>query len=89
MNNGFLFLDMAPLGGGLAIFGGVAFLLGLAAVALVAFFLLRKTLKMGFRLTIVGVILAIAIAGCVSFWWLGSSRPKRPDVSRPTPVRPK
>lgn len=84
-------LDVAPLGGGIAIVGGIAFFLVLAAVAFVAFLMLRKTLKMAIRLVIVAVILAIAILGCVSFWWLGSggSRPARPDLPRPTPARPK
>ncbi len=80
---------MAPLGGGLAIFGGIAFFLVLAVVAFVAFLLLRKTLKMAFRIVIVGVILVIAIIGCVSFWWLGGRRPVRPEPPRPAPTRPK
>lgn len=89
MNYGFLMLDVAPVGGGIAIVGGIAFFLVLAAVAFVAFLLLRKTLKMAFRLVIVAVILVIAILGCVSFWWLGSGRPTRPDIPRSTPTRPK
>lgn len=91
MNSVILALDVAPLGGGIAIVGGIVFFLVLAAVAFAAFLFLRKTLKMAFRLVIVVVILLIAILGCVSFWWLGSgsSRPARPDLSRPTPARPK
>lgn len=55
------------------IIAAAAFFLALAAVAYVAFRLLRKTVKLAFRMAIVAVILAIAVAGSVSFWWLGSS----------------
>ncbi len=55
------------------IVAAVAFFLVFAAVAYVAFRLLRKTVKMAFRMAIVVVILVIAVAGSVSFWWLGSS----------------
>ena len=81
-----MFLDVAPLGGGIGIFAGVAFFLVLAAVAFIAFKLLRKTVKMAFRMLIVAVILVIAIAGSVSFWWLGSGRttkPERPRIAQP------
>ncbi len=90
MNDSLFILDLAPVGGGLAIFGGVAFLLVMAAVAFAAFLLLRKTLKMAFRLVIVGVILAIAVFGCAALTWLGSQqspRPPRPLPPRPSPTR--
>ena len=57
----------------MGIVAAVAFFLVFAAVAYIAFRLLKKTVKMAFRMEIVAVILAIAIAGSVSFWWLGSS----------------
>lgn len=87
MNNAYLMLNLAPVGGGIAIVGGIVFFLVLAAVAFIAFRVLRKTLKMAFRLAIVAVILAIAIVGCVSFWWLGSGRPTRPEP--PSATRPR
>ena len=81
-------LDVAPVGGGIAIFAGVAFFLVLAAVAFVAFLLLRKTLKMAFRLLIVAVIMVVAIAGSIAlFMFGGGSKPTRPD--RPRPVQTK
>jgi apolipoprotein N-acyltransferase len=89
MNIAAFLMDVAPLGGGIAVLGGVAFFLVLAAVAFIAFLLLRKTLKMAFRLVIVAVILAIAIIGCVSFAWLGSGKTPRPGPPRPGPVQPK
>lgn len=60
----------------------VTFFLVFAVVAYVAFRLLRKTVKVAFRLTIVAVILLIAIAGSISFWWLSSSG-KPASVERP------
>jgi hypothetical protein len=82
-----LLFDVPPVGGGIAIFAGVAFFLVLAAVAFIAFTLLRKTLKMAFRLLIVAVIMVAAIAGSIAlfmFGGVGSSRPVRPDRPRPT-----
>ena len=51
---------------------------------MLSFRLLKKTVKMAFRLAIVAVILVIAIAGSVSFWWLGSSKPARTEKPRQT-----
>jgi len=51
------------------------FFLVFAIMAYVVFRLLRKTVKMAFRMAIVAAILAIAIAGSISFWWLGHSKP--------------
>ena len=56
------------------IVAAVAFFLVFAGVAYIAFRLLRKTVKMAFRMAIVAVILVIAVAGSVSFWWLGNSK---------------
>jgi hypothetical protein len=82
-----VFLDAAPVAGGIAAIAGVAFFLVLAAVAFIAFRLLKKTVKMAFRMAIVAIILVIAAAGSISFWWLGSSKTTRPE--RPAPTRPK
>jgi len=73
-----LLFDAAPLGGGLGVIAGVVFLLICLAAAYLAFRLLKKSVKMAFRLIIVGVIILIAIAGSVSFWWLGASSSPRP-----------
>jgi flagellar basal body-associated protein FliL len=58
----------------MGILAAVVFFLVFAGVAYIAFRLLKKTVKMAFRMAIVAVILVIAIAGSVSFWWLGSSK---------------
>jgi hypothetical protein len=88
MNFALFLFDVAPLGGGIAIFGGVAFFLVLAVVAFIAFKLLRRTVKMAFRMLIVAVILVVAIAGSIAFFMFGSGKsPVRPD--RPRPTQPK
>jgi flagellar basal body-associated protein FliL len=74
-------------GGAVGIVAAVSFLLIFLAAAFIAFRVLRKSVKMAFRLAIVAVILMIAVAGSVSFWWLGSSKPARTE--RPRPTQPK
>ncbi len=58
----------------LGIVAAVLFFLVFAAVAYIVFRLLKKTVKMAFRMTIVAVILLIAIVGSLSFWWLSTSK---------------
>jgi uncharacterized protein YqhQ len=68
----------------IGIVAGVAFFLILAAVAVVAFFFVKKTVKMAIRMAIVGAILLIAIIGGISFWMFTSdSKP----ATRPTNPR--
>lgn len=84
----FLF-DLAPAGGsgGTLIAGAaaVATFFLLVGVAAVAFFALRKTLKIAFRLAIVAVILFIALAGSISLLYFsaGSSTGSSPPRNRP------
>ena len=80
----FLF-DVAPEAGALGLVAGVGFFLVFVAVAYVAFRIFRKTMKMAFRLAIVAGILLVAIAGSITIFWFGSSKPARPP--RPNPTR--
>lgn len=79
-----LLFDVAPVPGGLGIFAAVAFFFVFAAVAFIAYKMLRRTVKMAFRMTVVAVILAIAVAGSIALWAF-SSRP----AERPRPTRPR
>lgn len=63
---------------------GIVFFLILAGVAAVAFFMVKKTVKMAIRMAIVGVILLIAIIGAISFWM--STSDTKP-AARPTNTR--
>jgi uncharacterized membrane protein len=65
-------------GGMLGIAGGAAFLLAFLAAAYIAFKMLKRSVKMAFRLAIVAVILMIAVAGSVALWALGTAKPSRP-----------
>jgi hypothetical protein len=71
-------LDASPFAGGTGILAGGVFLLVCLGVAFVAFKLLKRTVKMAFRIAIVAVILAIAAAGCIFFLVTGSSQPAHP-----------
>ncbi len=73
-----ILLDVNPFPGGFGIFVGVAFLLVGLGIAFVAFKLLKRTVKMAFRMAIVAVIVAVAVAGSAFFLMLGSAKPVRP-----------
>ncbi len=64
----------------------VSSLIFLIVIAAVAFFVLRRVVKMAIRATIVALILLIAIVGGVSLWMFGGATDKTSD-SRSTPVR--
>lgn len=81
-----LFLDAAPVAGGIAIFAGVAFFFVFLAVAVVVYKILKKSVKMAVRIVIVALILAIAVAGSVFLFAVGSSKPPRP-TPRSVPTR--
>jgi hypothetical protein len=68
-------LLIAEMVGGTGMIAAAAFFLIFAAIAYIVFRLLKKTVKMAFRMAIVAAILLIAIAGSISFWWLGNSKP--------------
>ena len=74
----FLF-DVAPSGAGMIGIGAAAvFFLIASAAAFVAFKLLKKSVKMAFRVAILLIILVIAVAGSVALWSIESSPSGRP-----------
>ncbi len=64
------------------VFVAVAILLVFLVAAFIAFKLLKRTMKMAFRVAIVTIILAIGLAGSLFFLAVGTSKPARP--ARPT-----
>lgn len=82
----FLILDVAPpaIVGAIGLAAGVVFFFILAAAAYVIFRLLKKSVRMAFRMAIVAAILIIALVGAISFYWFGTGSSPRP---RPTPSR--
>ncbi|MGE3467288.1 MAG: hypothetical protein AB7J13_10175 [Pyrinomonadaceae bacterium] len=81
-----LLLDAAPVAGGMAIFAAVAFFFVFLAVAFVAFRLLKKTIRLGFRVLVAAFIVAVAVAGSVFLFWAGTGKSPRPQP-RPTRIR--
>jgi NhaP-type Na+/H+ or K+/H+ antiporter len=72
------------MGEGIGVIAAAVFFLVFAGVAYIAFRLLRKTVKMAFRMAIVAVILAIAVAGSLSFWWFAAHKPAQKPRSAQT-----
>jgi uncharacterized protein YqhQ len=68
-------LLIAEIFGATGMVAAAAFFLIFVAIAYIVFRLLKKTVKMAFRMAIVATILLIAIVGSISFWWLGTSKP--------------
>ncbi|HMJ07497.1 MAG TPA: hypothetical protein VK468_00735 [Pyrinomonadaceae bacterium] len=79
-----LIFDVGTSTGMTALAAGALFFVVFAAVAYIAFRLLRKTVKMAFRMAVVAAVLLAAVAGVASFWWFTSSpSPKpRPGAAR-------
>ena len=75
-----LLFDVAPVGGGIGAVVGIAFFLVLAAVAFIAYKMLKKTVKMAVRMTVVVAILLIALIGSIALLMFsgGSGSGKRP-----------
>ena len=62
----------------------VVFFLIFAAIAAVAFFMIRKTVKMAIRMVVVALIFLIAVIGSIALWYgIGSSPSPRPRPNRP------
>lgn len=67
----FLF-DIAPSSTVVGVVVAAAFFLVFLGIAFVAFKALKKTVKMAFRVAVVGIILVIAIVGSFSLWYFSS-----------------
>lgn len=84
-----LLFDVAPIGGGIGAIIGIAFFLILAAVAFIAYKMLKKTVKMAVRMTVVVAILAIAFVGSIALLWFSSTGGKRTERPAPTTQKPR
>jgi hypothetical protein len=81
-----LLLDIAPAvtTSSIAVAAAAVFFLVFLGVAYIVFRMMRKTVKMAFRIAIVGIILLIAVAGSVALWAVatGTTEKARPTRSR-------
>jgi uncharacterized membrane protein len=66
---------------------GIFFFIIFAIIAFVAFKLLKKTLKMAVRMTIVGILLLVAVIGAAMFFFYGSSGGGKRAPATQTPRR--
>lgn len=78
----FLLADVGVPGGTTTLIAGVGLFLILAAAAYVMFRILRKTVKMAFRMAMVVTVLFAFLVGAIAIYWFGtgtSSKPTRPQ----------
>lgn len=80
-----ILFDIGPPGGAIGLAAAAGFILIAMAIAYVVFRMLRKSVKMAFRLAIVMVILAVGFVGTLAFVYMGSggSGPR----GQPAPTR--
>jgi hypothetical protein len=83
-----LLFDISPVGGGIGAILGLAFFFIFAAVAFIAYKMLKKTVKMAVRMTIVVAILLIALVGSVALLLFSSGGGTRPARPAPTTQKP-
>ncbi len=82
-----IFLSIAAqMSGQVGAVAAAAFFLIAAAVAFIAFKMLKRTVKMAFRIVVVVLILGIAAAGSIALWALSSGTSSKP-APRPTRTR--
>ena len=77
-----LLFDTSLFGGWGGVLAAAAFFAIFLAVAFVAFKMLKRTVKMAVRLTIVAVIIAIAAIGSIILWTFDG----KPELPRPRPT---
>lgn len=80
-----ILFDIGPPGGVIGLAAAAGFLLIAMAVAYVVFRMLRKSVKMAFRLAIVIVILGVAFVGTLAFVYIGSGGSG--PTGKPAPTR--
>lgn len=81
-----ILFDVPPVAGGIGVFAAIVFFLVVAAIAFVAFKMLKRSVKMAFRMAIVAVILVVAVAGSIALWAFSGGRGA---AERPRPTRPR
>lgn len=69
---------------GLSAAVGIMIFAAAGIFAYVLFRILRKSIRMAFRLALLAVILAIGVIGGISFWWFNSGDS---PAERPRPAR--
>lgn len=81
-----LLLDIGIPGGTTTLIAGVGLFFILVAAAYVVFRLLRKTVRMAFRMAMVVTFLFVFVVGGIALYWFNSGSSSRP-ASRPASAR--
>ena len=68
------------------IVAAVVFFIVFVGAAMVVFSMVKRTVKLAFRLAIVGLLLLIAVAGAFALWQFSGA--EKPAANRPAIVRP-
>ena len=71
-------------GGAITVAAGAGVFLLIAAMAYVIFRLLRKTVRMAFRMAIVATVLFTFVVGGVAVYWFGYGTAAKPTKAEPT-----
>lgn len=82
----FLLFDVGVPGGATTLVAGVGLIFILAAAAYVMFRILRKTVKMAFRMAMVVTVLFTFVVGAAAIYWFGTgttAKPTRPQKTQP------
>ena len=68
------------------IIAAVIFFIVFIGAAMLVFSMIKRTVKLAFRLLIVGVLLLIAVVGATSLWWFAGA--PKPNTDKPATLRP-
>jgi tetrahydromethanopterin S-methyltransferase subunit D len=82
----FLLFDVGLPGGTTTLIAGIGLFFIIAAAAYVMFRIMRKTVKMAFRMAMVVTVLFTFVVGGAALYWFGmgtASKTTRPEKSRP------
>ena len=81
-----LLFDVGLPGGTTTIIAAVGFFFILAAAAYVLFRIMRKTVRMAFRMAMVVTFLFVFVVGGIAVYWFSTGSSSRPS-QRPGPTR--
>lgn len=71
--------------GSIGLIAAVIFLIVFVALAMIVLSFVKRTVKLAFRIAIVGVLLLIGVIGAASLWWFagsGGDKPRTAPVQR-------
>lgn len=67
--------------GSIGLIAAVIFLIVFVALAMIVLSFVKRTVKLAFRIAIVGVLLLIGVVGAASLWWFTGSSGNKPRTA--------